>query len=70
MGTSEASSARVAELEVEIESLREQLGKAKGINDVMWQTVLQKVMTQEGEDEGAERPRKKGKLPTQLTVLS
>jgi len=36
----------------------------------MWQTVLQKVMTQEGEDEGAERPRKKGKLPTQLTVLS
>lgn len=70
MGTSEASSARVAELEVEIESLREQLGKAKGINDVMWQTVLQKVMTQEGEDEGAERPRKKGKLPTQLTVVS
>ncbi|KAG1746716.1 WD40-repeat-containing domain protein [Suillus paluster] len=47
MGTSEASSARVAELEAEIENLREQLGKAKGINDVMWETVVQKVMTQE-----------------------
>lgn len=47
MGTSEASSARVAELEAEVENLREQLGKAKGINDVMWETVVQKVMTQE-----------------------
>jgi pre-rRNA-processing protein IPI3 len=58
-----------------VENLREQLGKAKGINDVMWETVVQKVMTQEkqkagqnatapgeGEDEDdVERPRKKGK---------
>lgn len=27
--------------------MREQLGKAKGINDVMWETVVQKIMTQE-----------------------
>ena len=27
--------------------MREELGKAKGINDVMWETVVQKVMTQE-----------------------
>ncbi|KAG1781058.1 WD40-repeat-containing domain protein [Suillus placidus] len=47
IGTSEASSARVAKLEAEVENLREQLGKAKGINDVMWETVVQKVMTQE-----------------------
>lgn len=75
IGTSGASSARVAELEAEVENLREQLGKAKGINDVMWETVVQKVMTQEkqkagqdatapGENEDeddVERPRKKGK---------
>jgi pre-rRNA-processing protein IPI3 len=75
IGTSEASSARVAKLEAEVENLREQLGKAKGINDVMWETVVQKVMTQdkqkagqnatvsgEGEDvDDVERPRKKGK---------
>lgn len=47
IATSEASSARVAKLEAEVENLREQLGKAKGINDVMWETVVQKVMTQE-----------------------
>ncbi|KAG2070200.1 WD40 repeat-like protein [Suillus decipiens] len=47
IGTSEASSARVAKLEAEIENLKEQLGKAKGINDVMWETVVQKIMTQE-----------------------
>ncbi|OAX31546.1 hypothetical protein K503DRAFT_787771 [Rhizopogon vinicolor AM-OR11-026] len=43
----EASSARVTELEAEIQNLREQLGKAKGINDVMWEMVVQKVMVQE-----------------------
>jgi pre-rRNA-processing protein IPI3 len=34
--------------------LREQLGKAKGINDVMWETVVQKVMTQEKQKAGVE----------------
>ncbi|OJA17519.1 hypothetical protein AZE42_08249 [Rhizopogon vesiculosus] len=43
-GASEASSARVAELEAEIQNHREQLGKAKGVNGVMWETVVQKVM--------------------------
>ena len=47
IGASEVSSARATELEAEIQDLREQLGKAKGINDVMWETVVQKVMTQE-----------------------
>ncbi|KAG2129202.1 WD40-repeat-containing domain protein [Suillus bovinus] len=47
IGTSEASSARVTELEAEVENLREQLGKAKGINDVMWETVVQRIITQE-----------------------
>lgn len=71
-GASEASSARVAELEAEIQNLREQLGKAKGINDVMWETVVQKVMAQEKQktvaegqnamnQDDVERPRKKGK---------
>ncbi|KAG1876566.1 WD40-repeat-containing domain protein [Suillus subalutaceus] len=47
ISTSEASSARVASLEAEVENLREQLWKAKGINDVMWETAVRKVMTQE-----------------------
>ena len=35
---------RVAELEAEVEQLREQLGKAKGVNDAIWQIVVQKVL--------------------------
>jgi hypothetical protein len=42
------------ELEAEIQSLREQLGKAKEINDVMWETVVQKVMVQEKQKAGVE----------------
>ncbi|KAG1772229.1 hypothetical protein EV702DRAFT_1246681 [Suillus placidus] len=75
IGTSKASSARVAKLEAEVENLREQLGKAKGIDDVMWETVVQKVMVQEKQEAGqndtvsgegedvddVERPRKEGK---------
>ncbi|KAF9245301.1 WD40-repeat-containing domain protein [Melanogaster broomeanus] len=37
---------RVAELETEVQQLREQLGKAKGVNDVMWETVVQRVLKQ------------------------
>ncbi|KAG1876534.1 WD40-repeat-containing domain protein [Suillus subalutaceus] len=67
ISTSEASSARVARLEVEVENLREQLWKAKGINDVMWETIVRKVMTQEKreavvEGEDVEKPKKKGKI--------
>lgn len=35
---------RVAELEAEVEQLKEQLGKAKGVNDAIWQVVVQKVL--------------------------
>ncbi|OJA17520.1 hypothetical protein AZE42_08242 [Rhizopogon vesiculosus] len=62
---SEASGARVAELEAEIQSLREQLGKAKGINDVMWETVVQKVMAQEKQTVVAEG--RKGTTPAAST---
>jgi len=31
--------------------LREQLGKAKGVNDVMWETVVQKVVGQKKDKE-------------------
>lgn len=35
---------RVVELETEVAQLREQLGKAKGVNDAIWQVVVQKVL--------------------------
>ncbi|KAF9531734.1 WD40 repeat-like protein [Crepidotus variabilis] len=37
---------RVSELESEVERLKEQLGKAKGVNDAMWDTVVQKLVGQ------------------------
>ncbi|KAJ7089699.1 WD40 repeat-like protein, partial [Mycena belliarum] len=57
---------RVNELETEVARLREQLGKAKGVNDVMWETVVQKVVGQgKQKDAGAsaedERRRKRGR---------
>jgi pre-rRNA-processing protein IPI3 len=42
--TSVSLQARVTSLEEQVSALREQLGKAKGINDVMWETVVQKVI--------------------------
>lgn len=42
--TSVSLQARVTSLEEQVSGLREQLGKAKGINDVMWETVVQKVI--------------------------
>ena len=44
-GTSMQS--RVSELEVEVTSLREQLEKAKGLNDAMWEGIVQKVLDQD-----------------------
>lgn len=35
---------KVQELENEVMRLREQLGAAKGVNDVMWETVVQRVI--------------------------
>lgn len=50
---------RVTELESEVARLKEQLGKAKGINDVMWETVVQRLVAegkekvgQRGQDDG------------------
>lgn len=58
---------KVNELETEVARLREQLGKAKGVNDIMWETVVQKVVGQGKEKEGDEksgedeRRRKRGR---------
>ncbi|KAJ6504901.1 hypothetical protein C8R47DRAFT_1104131 [Mycena vitilis] len=60
---------KVNELETEVARLREQLGKAKGVNDIMWETVVQKVVGQgkdkEGDKQGAgagdDRRRKRGR---------
>ena len=35
---------RVVELEAEVERLREQLGKAKSINDTMWEKIVQRTV--------------------------
>lgn len=40
---------RMSELEAEVTQLREQLGKAKGINDTMWETVVQKMVAESRE---------------------
>lgn len=37
------------ELESEVARLREQLGKAKGINDTIWETVVQRVAAESRE---------------------
>lgn len=49
--------AKVTELESEVEKLREQLGKAKGVNDAMWDTVVQQLIHQVKEAEGDPRTR-------------
>ncbi|PFH51950.1 hypothetical protein AMATHDRAFT_58182 [Amanita thiersii Skay4041] len=59
-----ALKSRVADLEGEVEHLKTQLGKAKGVNDVMWDTVVQRIIlnektSQEGDD--GERKRKRGR---------
>ncbi|CDO73260.1 hypothetical protein BN946_scf185008.g22 [Trametes cinnabarina] len=46
---------RVNDLESEVTRLREQLDKAKSINDVMWETVVQRIVS-----EGKERDQGKG----------
>jgi pre-rRNA-processing protein IPI3 len=39
-----AASSRVAELEAEVAQLRADLGKAKGINDSMWETMVNTIL--------------------------
>ncbi|KAI0331448.1 WD40 repeat-like protein [Cubamyces sp. BRFM 1775] len=50
---------RVSELEGEVSRLREQLNKAKGINDVMWESVVQRIVA-EGKEKGQEKGRENG----------
>jgi pre-rRNA-processing protein IPI3 len=35
---------KVAQLEAEVMLLKDQLGKAKGVNDMMWETIVQRVL--------------------------
>jgi pre-rRNA-processing protein IPI3 len=55
---------KITDLEAEVERLHEQLGKAKSVNDVMWDTIVQRAVdqgriTQDSGDE--ERKRKRGR---------
>ena len=50
---------RVTELESEVARLKEQLGKAKGINDVMWETVVQRLVA-EGKEKGGQKGQDDG----------
>jgi hypothetical protein len=59
MGVSGASIVGVIELEAEMKTLREQLEKAMEINDVMWETVVQKVMVH-GEGQNVSSPESTG----------
>lgn len=57
--------ARVQELEVEAAKLKEQLGKAKAINDTMWQNVVHKLMENEEQsnaDGEQQHRRKRGRV--------
>lgn len=40
--------ARVAALEDEVARLRAQLGRAKSVNDTMWETVVQQLVAEKG----------------------
>ncbi|KAG7443607.1 WD40 repeat-like protein [Guyanagaster necrorhizus] len=64
---------RVTNLEAEVVHLREQLGKAKGLNDMMWDTVVQRVIGQPKTKSTpadatysaeSDRPRKRGRTNT------
>lgn len=64
-GAPPSTDARVEELEVEVAKLKEQLGKAKVINETMWQNVVHKLMEngeQSGEDGEQQHRRKRGRV--------
>ena len=66
-----SSSTRVGELEEEVQQLRDQLVKAKGVNDAMWEVVVQKLLSPEKpaeaqvsmdvEQPGSDRSRKRAR---------
>lgn len=49
---------RVAELEAELASMKQNLSKAKGLNDAMWEAVVSNVLTP-AEEVGQARKRAK-----------
>jgi len=61
----------IESLQTELVSLRDQLGKAKAVNDIMWERVVQKVLVggkeKDGKEDGGdeetddERARKRGR---------
>jgi len=46
---------QVNELEAEVRLLKEQLTKAKGLNDTMWENVVQKVFNPKAQDREGEQ---------------
>ncbi|KAJ4478255.1 WD40-repeat-containing domain protein [Lentinula aciculospora] len=67
---------RVSELEAEVALLRGQLGQAKGVNDLMWETVVHEVLhgqtkgTNNVNNESDERRRKRGRTESDLEIYS
>ncbi|KAH9924730.1 WD40 repeat-like protein [Fomitopsis serialis] len=47
-----SAQARLSELEAEVAKLREQLGKAKGMNDTMWETVVKQIVNEKKDKAG------------------
>ena len=68
-GNTASQQSRVAELESEVQRLREQLGRAKYINDTMWDTVVQRMVAEKkganaAMDTAEDAPRKDKRLRT------
>ncbi|KAJ3989654.1 WD40-repeat-containing domain protein [Lentinula detonsa] len=68
---------RVSELEAEVVLLRGQLGQAKGVNDLMWETIVQKVVhthtkstSNVNSESTDERRTKRGRTESDLDVHS
>ncbi|KAG8898949.1 Pre-rRNA-processing protein ipi3 [Tulasnella sp. 403] len=53
---------RVAELEAELGSLKQNLAKAKGLNDTMWETVVNSVLVSDRTPEASPRRKKRARM--------
>jgi pre-rRNA-processing protein IPI3 len=42
--TAQSLQTRITALETEVADLKDQLGRAKGVNDMMWETVVKRVV--------------------------
>ncbi|KAI0923858.1 hypothetical protein AcV5_009285 [Taiwanofungus camphoratus] len=61
---------RVVELEEEVTRLREQLGKAKGVNDAMWEAVVKQLVEEGKEKAGAQTQGKEVEVDGEDSVGS